>query len=213
LWTAAALGDRLPFSDRHLALAIITRPDPWGYGALRDVFQRYAVGALVTSGQPTLDPQYAQLVDAFQGTVTQARRGQQFAFTDGVTLDILSPEDAGVITDDQRASAVVAGVSYGDVRILLGGEAEADLLRELQACCGDRLGATVAQTVPGFSVPDASFWTGVGPQVLVVHSRNDAQAQDAAPALQALVPDAALVNTIDGHVHVWTDGTTYWFDQ
>ncbi|MBW4436308.1 MAG: ComEC/Rec2 family competence protein [Pleurocapsa minor GSE-CHR-MK-17-07R] len=208
-----ALGERLPFHDRHLALALITRPAAASFGALGDVLSRYSVGSIVTNGQSALDSQFAALMAAHSGTIVSAQRGYRMTFSDGVHLDILSPAGTPGLDEAQTDHALVTTVQYGDIRFLLGGDASGGLQEELTTCCADALAAHVVQGSTSFGRINEAFWTAAEPGHIVLHNRVAAEASDVARSFATMLPDVGLYDTFYGDIHFWTDGTQVWHSQ
>ncbi|MBK9050141.1 MAG: DNA internalization-related competence protein ComEC/Rec2 [Chloroflexi bacterium] len=137
------LGRQMPFWDRELDFVIATHPDADHVAGLPGVWERYAVGQLITDGtglgaSPVFDA-VLQGAEAAGTPIHRAQAGEMIVVEDGVWLEILHPA-AALDPDNQNDNSVSVRLVYEDFSLLLTGDAEqageAAMLasgRELQA--------------------------------------------------------------------------------
>lgn len=208
-----ALGDRLPFNDRHLDVLVITRPDEFTTGALPAVLERYTTGVVLTNGQDNLSAEHQALTAALAGReVTVVHAGYSIEIEDGTRLDVLHPRSRPALGESMDANALTLRLTYGDVSILLAGPLSRDGQAALLANGGWPL-ATVLQ-LPGHGgarTLDAAFLEAVQPAVAVVQIDPANRRGDPDPATLALLGDTPVFRTDhDGALHLRSDGESLW---
>jgi competence protein ComEC len=118
---------QMPFWDRSLDIVIATHPDEDHIAGLVTVLERYRTGRLITNGvESTGIPIYEALLTAAADRKTPVhttRAGEVFDLGDGVRLEILHP-DGSFRRDSQNEASVVARLTYGELTVLLTGDAE-----------------------------------------------------------------------------------------
>jgi competence protein ComEC len=140
----SCLGREMPFWDRALDLVVISHPQKDHYGGLREIFNRYQVGALVSSGIPSESEDYKEIMRLAVGQGSQSRhvdRGDTIIVGD-IRLVILWPTAslaasmgrtgngqnrnvAGAVSDrDPNDGSLVIHLSYGDFDALFPGDAD-----------------------------------------------------------------------------------------
>lgn len=206
----AALGDRMALNDRQLELVILTQPDDYDNSALVQVAQYYTIGALVTNGQPNASPVQAQLAEQWH-TVPQmmAAAGARIETSDGVTLEILNPNDLPTLATDLGVATLVVRVTYGERSFLL----TSDVSREQQAVIAARwnVRADVMQ-LPAHGAPRtlSSDWLDEVQPSLVVFSADRASNVTDDTTLR-LLEDIPVLRTDEiGTIHLVSDGEQIW---
>lgn len=209
-----ALGDRLPFYDRHLDAMIITQPDSFDMGALPAVLERYSVGTVITNGQPQQDESYTALLAALGDTpLVEAVAGYQFASSDGLVIDILNPAQTPALGDSLDDNALVLRLSYGHVSFLLTGDASPDTLAQI--------GTQYDLTSTVLSLPQhgtARSLTSevldlVQPSVAVLQSDAANRRGDPNESVLRLVEERGvplLRTDLRGTMHLYSDGDHLW---
>ncbi|MCB9450570.1 MAG: ComEC/Rec2 family competence protein [Anaerolineaceae bacterium] len=208
-----ALGDRLPFNDSEIEALVITQPDEADYGALTAVLARYDVGVVLMNGQPNLSEAFVELEDALKGReVVVARAGYVLETSDGVRLEVLSPQQQPQLDDSLDDSALTLRLTYDDISFLLPG----DLSREGQTALLDS-GAWPLATVlqlprhGGVRSLDGAFLAAVQPQVVLLQNDPANRRGDPDGDTLALLGDTPLFRTdIDGSLHLYSDGHDLW---
>jgi competence protein ComEC len=204
-----ALGDRLPFYDRHLEAVIITQPDLNEYAALNAVLNRYDVGLLLTNGQPNLRPEYTNLLSRVPAERQRiALSGQVLDVGDGVRIEVLYPVTTPDVTAELNDSALLIRLTYGDVSFLLTGDLSADAQSSLLRTTTWPL-ATVFQ-LPQHGAPrslDEAFLVAAQPSVAVLQSDAANRFGHPDPDVLFMLEEIPLLRTDEsGVIHFWTDG-------
>ena len=208
-----ALGDNMPFHDRHIELLVMTHPDAFDTGALPAVLQRYTVGVFVSNGMPGLDETIVE-VERLLGSTPRvdALAGSRIDLGDGVSIDVLYPYTTPTIEQNLSDGALVLKLSYGDVSFLLTSDISAEGQRSLIDGTSDPIASVMQLPQHGTSRSlDAGFLERVQPQVVLLQAEQGNPRGD---------PDDGILNSIDdlplfrtdtmGTVHLWTDGATLW---
>jgi len=116
-----------PF-DRKIDAIIVTNPDQDHIGGFLDVLKVYKVGAVFEAGTFNTSKIYKNLRDEIQNKNIQnitARRGMRLNLGGGAVIDILFP-DRDVSTWTTNDGSVVGRLSFGDVSIMLTGDATSE---------------------------------------------------------------------------------------
>jgi len=127
-----ALGQRLPFWDRHIDLLLLSHPHEDHLLGLLPVAQRYRVGQVLVSGVPCESPACDQwkLILREQGVpLLTVGRPLQIDLGDGPVLQVYPPAD--IDPDASDPPSLVARLSWGNTVCLFCGDAEAQSLRDL----------------------------------------------------------------------------------
>lgn len=210
-----AIGERLPFHDRHLEMLAVTVPDPDTLESLQSLLQRYDLGLLLHNGQRELP---AALVQAANTVITPVA-GQSLHFGKGLEIDVLHPQTRPLPDDRQmNRNALVFRVRFGSVSFLLPGTLDREGQRELLATA-DLPPATVLQ-LPLHGAPrslEPDFLLHAGAQLALLHTdaddlRNRHGSPD--PEVLAMLGNTPLLRS-DGAVsiHLWSDGVKLWRDR
>jgi len=208
-----AIGDRLPFQTASLEVLAVSQPDPARFRALAEAAQRYTPGVLLSSGQPSLDDEWAALQQRVPRAASLSA-GSTVAFSDGARLQALHPADELTLDGRLDRSALVLRLSFGQIAFLLTG----DLSREGQADMLAR-GAVPPATVLQIPHPERENsllpeWVAqIAPSAVVLQTSASTRQDDPAPALLAQFADADLWDSAGGSLHFWTDGTRLWMAQ
>ncbi|NPV68544.1 MAG: DUF4131 domain-containing protein [Anaerolineae bacterium] len=210
-----ALGDRLPFWDREIAVLILTQPKDNQSAALPALLQRYHVGQVLTNGQDGSTDSYLALKTMLAGRqipVLPVHTGYRLETSDGVTLEVLHPPRPPAPTSDPDDAGLVLRLTYGAASFLLtpdlSAEAEARLLDS-----SHRLASTVLQLPSHGSdrVSSAGFLQAVAPQVAVVQvDPGNRYGHPAAAVLDRLGVTPLYRTDVHGVISIVTDGQTLW---
>ena len=214
----AQLGEQMPFWDHSLDLVIATHPDDDHAAGLVTVVERYDVDGVMTNGATADDAGYAALLAAAEATgapILVAQPGQSIDLGDGARLDILSA--GGDATTADNDASVVARLTYGDLSVLLTGDAgeaaEAALLAggQLLPAVVLKAGHHGANTSSG-----EAFLAAVRPQFIVISVGADNSYGHPAPAMlaRAAAVGATVLRTDEvGTIEVISDGTRMWWES
>jgi competence protein ComEC len=211
------LGRHVPFWDHTLDVVVATHPDEDHIVGLVPVLERYQVGTLVTNGAPAdNDATYSALLDMAAARGTQlhiASPGEALALG-GATLTILHP-DAAYESDGTNGRSIVARLVYGDLSVLLTGDAE-----EAAEAWLLRSGAPLASTVlkaghhGSNGSSSAPFLNAVQPMVAVISAGRDNNFGHPHPAVLARLEaaGATIVRTDEsGTLELVSDGRRMWW--
>lgn len=114
----------VPF-DRHIDAFIITNPDQDHIAGFLDILKIYKVDKVFESGALTDSKIYQNLRNELEKRnipIILAKRGMKLDMGGGVMMDILFP-DQDVASWSTNDGSVVARLSYGDMSIMLTGDA------------------------------------------------------------------------------------------
>ncbi len=207
------IGARLPFDDRTLELWVLTQPSMNRVQSAPRLLDQYAVGRMLTNGQPSLD---AMLEDALRrtGGVTPVLAGQQVTFSDGVALEFLHPHTVPETAAPLRDEGLVLRLTYGELSVLLLGDASASAQAVLVEA-GYGRPATVLQApaggIEGSLAPE--LVDTARPQVAVMLTRREDPNEPAPDTLSLLEGALVLQTGSGGSLHLWSDGRRLWTEQ
>ena len=208
-----ALGDRLPFYDRTIDLLVVTHPDDFDTTALIDVLARYEIGAAITNGQPNVSATQAEIVEALADTrMIVGEQGTTVEFSDGVSIEVLSPMKTPTIDTSLGDGALVLRVTYRERSFLL----TSDVSREQQ----EILMSEVDLTSDVVQVPDHAtarslsnrLPNAVQPSLAIVAIDPANGRGDPNPDTLALLEAIPTLRTDQiGTIHLYTDGVKVWY--
>jgi competence protein ComEC len=216
--TLDQLGEQMPFWDRSIDLVIATHPDADHVTGLVDVVERYDVSRLITNGaDPGSDSAYAALLAAAQARETPihlAQIGEVIILDEGVRLEILHTMTAQT-ADSRNDSSIVARLTYGDLSMLLTGDAEGAAESALLAT--DRPLAAVVLKAGHHGANTSSsepFLRAVAPRFIIISAGRDNEYGHPHPAMLARAEalGAVVLRTDEmGTVELATDGEKIWW--
>ncbi|MCY4017938.1 MAG: ComEC/Rec2 family competence protein [Chloroflexi bacterium] len=211
-----ALGDRMPFPDREIEILAITHPDEWDIAALNSVLDRYSVGVALTNGQPNRNPVFQEVTQGLAEAGTRqviVKAGYSIDFGDGVTIEVLHPQEQPGITDRLSDHVLVLRVNHGDVSILL----TSDLSAAGQAMMLQR---GISPQASVFQIPqhgtvraiDGQFLALAQPQIALLQSDIANRRGDPDPDIMSLFRDLDEDNRLFrtdeiGTIHMISDGS------
>lgn len=216
--TLAQLGREMPFWDRSIDLVIATHPDDDHVGGLVDVLERFKVSRLITNGAiEASDTAYGVLLSAAEDRDTPihpAQIGETILLDSGVRLEILHSGGA-TANENQNDASVVARLTYGDLSVLLTGDAEAGAESELVQE-GWPLDAVILKAGHhgANTSSSAPFLQSVSPQVVIISAGRDNSYGHPHPAMLARVAAiGAMVLRTDesGTLELVSDGRQMWW--
>ena len=212
-----AIGDRVPFHDRHLDVVVVSHPDSFDFSAVSAVLKRYDAGVVLTNGQPNLGKAYTVLMnEAARFPLVEGRAGHNIEFSDGTQLEILFPEQAPDLNDSLGYGPLVLRLEYGSVSFLLPSNLnQVSQRRSLDA--GIWPESTVFQLPDhgGARSLDAGFLRAVQPSVVVIQTDAANRRGDPDPDVLAMLHEEVTILRTDegGTIHLWTDGERLWSVQ
>ena len=124
----SALDEVLPAHDRNIDIAVMTHPDADHIGGFVPVFRQYDVGIIMQSFIPSKTKLYGIVQDAVKNEKVGDKHAEVYTISrtylfslDGVRFDILWP--IGKEVEETNAASIVLLVTYGEMEILLTGDA------------------------------------------------------------------------------------------
>jgi competence protein ComEC len=212
------LGKQIPFWDRSIDMVLATHSDEDHIAGLVSVLERYKVSSLITGdAEAAGDPVFEALlaVAEEEGTpVHSAQTGEVIVLDEGVRLQILH---AGIVNaeDSLNDASIVARLEYGDMSLLLTGDAEARTETYLLQT-GQPLDSLILKAGHHGANTSSSqpFLTAVTPQIIVISVGRDNSYGHPSPAmLERAEAIGALVLRTDesGTLEVETDGRQMWW--
>jgi competence protein ComEC len=211
------MGRHMPFWDRDLDLLVATHPDADHVAGLVDLFERYAVGRLITDGEGLGDSEIydALLLAAAENEtpIHAARAGEVIEIGDGVRLEVLHP--GPLLAADRNENSVSLRLAYGAFSLLLTGDAE-ELAEEEMLESGRPLASLVFKAGHHGSRTSSSmpFLEAVRPQIIIISAGADNRFGHPHPEMleRAQAIGAAVLRTDElGTIEVTTDGVTMWW--
>lgn len=212
------LGQHIPFWDRDLDLVVATHPDDDHVAGLVAVLDRYDVGLLLGNGTPPgTDAAYSVLLEtaASRGaTLRTAQPGDVLRLDDRVELTILHPK-ADFQSDQSNERSIVARLAYGELTLLLTGDADASVEQMLMDG-GLPLSSTVLKVGHHGSngSSSAEFLGQVRPQVAVIAAGQDNKFGHPHPDVLSRLQDAGatiLRTDESGTLELISDGRRMWW--
>ena len=219
------LGEELPFWDRDIDLVILTHPDSDHLTGLVEVLSHYNVGQVLEPDLSSLEDFNSPLYDEWQRLIeergiehTFAQAGQLIDLGDGITLEVLNPQEA-LLTDtssDTDNNGIVLRLEYGDISFLL----TADIFEEGEQYLADRgfeLESTVLKVAHHGSSTSTSpdFLAAVDPQIAVISVGEDNPYGHPSPEVAARLyemvgEDMVYLTSECGTITFITDGAHLW---
>ena len=195
----------LPHWDRHIDAALLSHPQEDHIGGLPEFLQRFAVDTVYTSGHPNRTRTFTEFERTAAERMSTLSAGRSFE-VDGVVFEVLWPDATDSRTNLNDLSLVLR-LTYGEVTILLTGDIEGPVQRQLMRDYA--LQADVLK-VPhhGSRTSDLAFLAFVEPQVAIIQAGlNNRFGHPHEPVLEALAGSLILRTDTNGTVTVTTDGS------
>lgn len=200
----------------RIDLLVNSHPHSDHIGNTAALIERMPVGRVLDPGFAHPTATYEQLVETIARKAVPlrlVRTGQRITLDAGITMTVLGPAEPLIegSRSDANANSVVLRVDYGEVRILLTGDAEEETEERLLAGGADSLAATVLKVAHHGSkyATHKPFLDAVRPKLAVIScSADNTYGHPAPETLDRLrakgVP--ALITSKLGHIVVSTDG-------
>ena len=126
------LAEEMPWQDRRVDVVVATHPDKDHMGGVFEVVKRYEVGLVLLSPVPGSSQLQESWLNELQRDLATkhievrfANRGQHLAL-DGLTFSVLAPwpELVASLHGETNDGSIVMRADYGDLSVLLTGDAE-----------------------------------------------------------------------------------------
>ncbi len=218
----AELGAAMPFWDRSIDMLLLTHPDLDHMGAQLAVPERYTVAQAVVSAVTLADADgevWREVTTTATIPVTVQSAGGWIDLGDGVALWFLWPPDEtvlgqmGVDLNDKNEQSLVAMLVYGDLRLLLTGDAGLPSERAMMRA-GLPLNAQILKVGHHGSNTGTGvdFVRAVDPSIAIIQVGENRYGHPTQQVLDVLSGRLVLRNDLDGPIHVWSDGRRLWLD-
>jgi competence protein ComEC len=157
---------------RKLDYLVISHPHPDHTAGLAAVMKAFPVGELLDAGAPASQPEIRQARRAARkqgGVYRKLAAGDRLDLGNGVKLEVLAPPP-GKLPDAANDSSLVLKLTYGDVSVLLPGDAETEQEKWLVAHCADKLASDLLKSPHHGSATSAyaPFLERVKPAAVVI---------------------------------------------
>lgn len=209
------LGRRMPFWDRSIDLVLLTHPESDHVTGLIAVLERYRVDAVIFR-EMALDSatyeRWLEVVDAEGAAVYVGEAGLHLVLDGGLEMVLLHP--GSELEEDANNNSIVMRLTYGQVSLLLPGDVEAEVERELVTA-----GAVQKSTllkVPhhgSCSSTTQAFLDAVDPELVVISVGADNRFGHPCDEVLERLGDLPVYRTDEqGAVEVVSDGTQVWVE-
>lgn len=220
------LGRQMPFWDRTLDVMVLTHPDLDHVTGLIPVLERYQVDTVIHR-QIEMDSEpydyWLGLVEAEGAAVYRGEAGLHLALDQGLEMTVLYPGAALADLHEENANnySIVARLTYGAVSVLLTGDIEAEVERQLVGA--HRVGAiresplrsTVLKVAHHGSCTSTTeeFLEMVDPEIAVISVGEENRFGHPCPEVLGRLADLPIYRTDEhGTVEVVSDGTRVWVE-
>jgi competence protein ComEC len=222
------LGRQMPFWDRTLDVMVLTHPDVDHVTGLVGVLERYQVDRVIFRELQTDSDTYAYWLSLLESEGAEVYRGEaglHMALDQGLEMRVLHPgatltAGAGESTNNH---SIVARLTYGAVSVLLPGDIEAEVERQLvrehgtgpvRPVQGDAsLRSTVLKVAHHGSCTSTTeeFLEAVAPEIVVISvGKENDFGHPCAEVLERLGDLPTYRTDEHGTVEVISDGTRVW---
>ena len=120
------LGSELPFYDKDLDLVVLTHPDKDHLTGLIEVVKRYNVKHLWTSYGENNTAEFEAWKSVVSSEILNVQvvwSGDKMTFSDGLTLEVVSPKEQASFSDTNSSSIVIL-IDYKEFEGILTGDAD-----------------------------------------------------------------------------------------
>lgn len=124
----------MPFNDRSIDLVILTHPDADHINGLIEVLKRYQVGQILENPIEHDSPAYAAWNELkIKSRIANAQSGQTVDIGSGAAIIVLYPFADSEPKAKSNNNSIIGKLVYGELSLLLTGDIEAQVERELVA--------------------------------------------------------------------------------
>ncbi|MDD9868145.1 MAG: MBL fold metallo-hydrolase [Candidatus Campbellbacteria bacterium] len=211
--------DVLELNDREIDMLIATHPDADHIGGLVDVLKRFSVRYFVHNGVESGTATYRALTEEMEdegAEIIVIDSPQVFAFSDGVTLEFISPQK-NLLRGDRNDTSIVARLLYGETTALLTGDISTKIERSIANNFGKKIESDILKVSHHGSrhSSDALFLSIVNPDFSIIsaeeNSRYGHPHKDVVDRINQNT-DSILLHTKDKKTHFVSDGFA-WYNK
>ncbi|PJE58135.1 MAG: hypothetical protein COU81_02425 [Candidatus Portnoybacteria bacterium CG10_big_fil_rev_8_21_14_0_10_36_7] len=203
------LGRVMPFFDKKIEIVISTHPDADHISGLVDVFKNYQVDEYLSTGvisDTNVFQALSQAIEEKQIPQVIAHVGQKIQITPAINLELLYPftDLSGKKLSNTNSSSIVAKLNAGGESILLTGDAEESVERELMSA-NLNLKANVLKVAHHGSKSSTSenFVKIVDPKTAIIQvGANNRYGHPTAETLARLVSANILRTDLNGNIEL-----------
>lgn len=214
-----ALSSQRSFFDRKIDLVVATHPDLDHIGGLIDVFRRYEVETILLTENKNDTPAAAAFSEAIaseNAALIYANAGQRFQLGASTTVTIYSPVGDETNWETNNAS-IILKVTYGDIDVLLTGDAPFQIEEYIVDSFGAHLQAEVLKLGHHGSRTSTSelFLDTVKPEYAIVSAAIDSPYNHPHQEVMQRVfaRDIPTFHTgVDGTITFLSDGEEVWVE-
>jgi competence protein ComEC len=209
------LGRQMPFWDRTLDLVILTHPDSDHVNGLVPVLERYRVDTVIHRQIEMESETYTYwlaLVEAEGAAVYEGQAGLSLTLDEGLEMLVLHP--GARAWESANDNSVVTRLTYGEASLLLPGDIEAGVEKELV-----RDGAPLASTIlkaahhGSCSSTTQAFLEAVDPEAVVISVGADNRFGHPCDEVLERLGHLPVYRTDEhGAVEIVSDGTRMWVE-
>jgi len=217
------LGDSLPARTRHIDAVFITSPLSQNIAALPEVLDRYQVGAVLTNGETSAEPDFVALMERIESQqipLVHAYAGYTLQTDDGLVIEVLHPAPLAPMPEEDEEEEkkeetepinanMVLRVRYGTAVFLLTANSDAGV-EEILLQHPHQIQTSVLQAANhgADNATSLDFLRVAAPQVAVIQL--DISQAPSPTVVDRL--DAGVLFRTDQHgrVEIVTDGTQLW---
>lgn len=204
----------------RLDVMVLTHPDADHVGGLPTVLRGIPVGAVVSTGQVHTTQIYAEFLQELKtardehGTkIIRGVAGASVPFDDAVQVQVLGPSEAAIEGEDLNNASVVLRLTYGQISVLLTGDAEMDEENWIIAQGGDLSAQILKVSHHGSKTgSNDALLNAIDAQIgLISCAADNRYGHPHAEALERLARHKVKVYRTDelGAIKVTTDGMGY----
>lgn len=204
----------------RLNVMVLTHPDADHVGGLPTVLKNIPVDVVVSTGQTHTTQVYAEFLQELKkardegGTrVIRGVAGAEVPFDEAVQVQVLRPDSASVQGDDLNHASIVLRLTFGQVSVLLTGDAEENAEKWLIDQGGDLRAQILKVSHHGSKTGSSdAFLNAVRPEIALISCEADNRyGHPHAEVLERLARRKIKVYRTDqaGTVEVTVDGQGY----
>lgn len=214
----SALGEVMPFYDRDIDVVVATHPHADHITGLIDVLERYEVASIMEAKDEYQSPvfeRWKKTVRKENANEIEAIAGKTLNLGNEITLTVLTPFKSydGVILKNPHEANVTALLEYGSLRVILTGDMEMPMERQL-LIRGNDISADVLKVGHHGSKTSttAEFLSAVGPEAAFIQVGEGNRYRHPSPEVVSRLENFGVKyyrTDLDGNIKLLSDGKNY----